>query len=100
MRDYIERETVLKIIGEPGPFDYEGKRIRFEVSTVPGRVIPKKAKLKRKRSRWIDGYLDDMPVQICERCGTFFPLAYTGGGHKYCPACGARMDLGGENDGK
>lgn len=100
MRDYIERETVLKIIGEPGPFDFEGKRIRFEVATVPGMVIKKKIKLRRKCSRWLDGYLGDLPIQICERCKTFFPLAYTGGGHKYCPACGARMNLGGGDDGK
>lgn len=31
------------------------------------------------------------PVQVCSKCNTFFPLAYTGGGHKFCPACGRRM---------
>ena len=32
-----------------------------------------------------------LPVQVCDQCNTFFPLAYTGGGHRFCPNCGARM---------
>ena len=40
---------------------------------------------------WIDIMVGDMPAQACDRCNTFYPLAYTGGGHKYCPNCGAKM---------
>ena len=49
-----------------------------------------------KTGRWIDIMVGDMPAQACDRCNTFYPLAYTGGGHKYCPNCGAKM----ESDGK
>jgi len=33
-----------------------------------------------------------MPAQACDQCNTFYPLAYTGGWHKYCPNCGAEME--------
>ena len=48
-----------------------------------------------KIGHWIDIMVGDMPAQACDRCNTFYPLAYTGGGHKYCPNCGAKM--GSEN---
>ena len=41
---------------------------------------------------WIDIMVGDMPAQACDQCNTFYPLAYTGGGHKYCPNCGAEME--------
>ena len=44
-----------------------------------------------KTGHWIDIMVGDMPAQACDRCNTFYPLAYTGGGHKYCPNCGAKM---------
>ena len=44
-----------------------------------------------KTGHWIDIMVGDMPAQACDQCNTFYPLAYTGGGHKYCPNCGARM---------
>ena len=45
-----------------------------------------------KTGHWIDIMVGDMPAQACDRCNTFYPLAYTGGGHKYCPNCGAKME--------
>lgn len=58
------------------------------------------AKQERKTGRWIDAVIPNdnggLPVQVCDQCNTFFPLAYTGGGHRYCPNCGAYM--GGEQD--
>lgn len=45
-----------------------------------------------KHGKWFDAMVGEMPVQVCDQCRTFFPLAYTGGGHHYCPNCGARMD--------
>ena len=46
----------------------------------------------QKTGRWIDIMVGDMPAQACDQCNTFYPLAYTGGGHKYCPNCGAKME--------
>lgn len=41
--------------------------------------------------RWIDIMVGDMPAQACDKCNVFYPLAYTGGGHKFCPNCGCKM---------
>ncbi len=53
-----------------------------------------------KRGKWIDAVIPndngDLLVQVCDQCNTFFPLAYTGGGHHFCPNCGADMK-GGKN---
>lgn len=46
-----------------------------------------------KHGRWVDAMVGELPVQVCDQCNTFFPLAYTGGGHHYCPNCGAKMDM-------
>ncbi len=52
---------------------------------------------ERKTGRWIDAVLPNdnggLPVQVCDQCNTFFPLAYTGGGHRFCPHCGAKMEV-------
>ena len=50
----------------------------------------------RPQGEWIDAEMplesgDTMPIQVCNLCKTFYPLAYTGGGHRFCPNCGARM---------
>ena len=51
--------------------------------------------IEPRRGKWIDAILPNdnggLPVQVCDQCNTFFPLAYTGGGHRFCPACGADM---------
>lgn len=44
-----------------------------------------------KTGKWIDIMVGDMPAQACDQCNTFYPLAYTGGGHNFCPNCGAKM---------
>jgi len=44
-----------------------------------------------KIGHWIDIMVGDMPAQACDQCNTFYPLSYTGGGHNYCPSCGAKM---------
>ena len=50
---------------------------------------------ERKKGKWIDAVLPNdsggLQVQVCNQCNTFFPLAYTGGGHNFCPNCGADM---------
>ena len=48
------------------------------------------------QGEWIDAEIPlecggSMPIQVCNLCKTFYPLAYTGGGHRFCPNCGARM---------
>ena len=53
-------------------------------------------KADRPQGEWIDAEIplesgDTMPIQVCNLCKTFYPLAYTGGGHRFCPNCGARM---------
>ena len=54
-----------------------------------------------KSGKWIDAVIPNdnggLLVQVCDQCNTFFPLAYTGGGHHFCPNCGA--DMRGEQDG-
>ena len=50
----------------------------------------------RPQGEWVDAEIplesgDTMPIQVCNLCKTFYPLAYTGGGHRFCPNCGARM---------
>ena len=50
----------------------------------------------RPQGEWIDAEIplesgDTMPIQVCNLCKTFYPLVYTGGGHRFCPNCGARM---------
>lgn len=51
--------------------------------------------IEPRKGKWIDAILPNdnggLPVQVCDQCNTFFPLAYTGGGHRFCPACGADM---------
>ena len=60
------------------------------------------AQPERKKGKWIDAVLQNdnsgLPVQVCDQCNTFFPLAYTGGGHHFCPNCGADM-RGSEQEG-
>lgn len=51
---------------------------------------------ERPKGKWIDAMAGEMPIQACDQCNTFFPLAYTGGGHNFCPNCGA--DMRGEDE--
>ena len=50
----------------------------------------------KPQGEWIDAEIPlesggSMPIQACNLCKTFYPLAYTGGGHRFCPNCGARL---------
>lgn len=50
----------------------------------------------RPQGEWIDAEIPlesggSMPIQACNLCKTFYPLAHTGGGHRFCPNCGAQM---------
>ena len=65
------------------------RECQYEIQHMPS------AQPERKKGRWIDAVLPNdsggLQVQVCDQCNTFFPLAYTGGGHKFCPNCGADM---------
>ena len=57
----------------------------------------------RPKGEWVDAEIplesgDTMPIQVCNLCKTFYPLAYTGGGHRFCPNCGSRMSKGADNE--
>ena len=59
-------------------------------------MLSEKARADRPQGEWIDAEIPlesggSMPIQACNLCKTFYPLAYTGGGHRFCPSCGARM---------
>jgi NADH pyrophosphatase NudC (nudix superfamily) len=64
-----------------------------ELATEAMSVIPS---ADRPQGEWVDAEIplesgDTMPIQVCNLCKTFYPLAYTGGGHRFCPNCGAKM---------
>ena len=60
------------------------------------KVLKKESSADRPQGEWIDAEIPlesggSMPIQACNLCKTFYPLAYTGGGQRFCPNCGARM---------
>ena len=67
------------------------KEMRIALKNMPS------AESERKTGKWTDAVLPNdnggLPVQVCDQCNTFFPLAYTGGGHRFCPSCGAKMEV-------
>lgn len=88
--DLISRKAVLDALGEPHPMDYNAcsvVRLVKDIPTIDAAPV--------KHGKWFDAMVGELPVQVCDQCNTFFPLAYTGGGHHYCPNCGAKMDLEG-----
>ena len=66
----------------------ENGYVVFGIKDISGVTV---AENTPKMGRWVDIMVGDMPAQVCDQCNTFYPLAYTGGGHKYCPNCGAKM---------
>ena len=63
-----------------------------------------KSDADRPQGEWVDAEIplesgDTMPIQVCNLCKTFYPLAYTGGGHRFCPNCGADMRKDGDGNG-
>ena len=93
MGDSISRQWLMECVNEGWiKFDTEKDENRF-IHLV--RDIAPSAQPERIRGRWIDAVIPNdnggLPVQVCDQCNTFFPLAYTGGGHRFCPNCGADM---------
>ena len=86
MNDLIRREDAIKALYK---YSFVSKDIiEREINAIPS--------ADRPRGEWIDAEIPlesggSMPIQACNLCKTFYPLAYTGGGHRFCPNCGAKM---------
>ena len=93
MSDLIKREDAIKALYK---YSFVSKDvIEREINAIPS--------ADRPQGKWIDAEIPlesggSMPIQVCNLCKTFYPLAYTGGGHRFCPNCGARMK--GADDGR
>ena len=94
MSDLIKREDAIKALYK---YSFVSKDvIEREINAIPS--------ADRPQGEWVDAEIplesgDTLPIQVCNLCKTFYPLAYTGGGHRFCPNCGARM-LKGVDDGR
>lgn len=80
--DMVSRDAMWDVLQKL--YGTEGELVEELMSLPPVLPMP-------KMGRWIDIMVGDVPAQACDQCNTFYPLAYTGGGHKYCPNCGAKM---------
>ena len=96
MSDLIERDRVIAVI-DRCRHRLQGQGSTYEIMLDMMKAIPS----ARPKGEWVDAEIplesgDTMPIQVCNLCKTFYPLAYTGGGHRFCPNCGAKMK--GEDD--
>ena len=92
--DLIKREDAIKAIDEL-PNAYNGWSDAYDKAYIIG-TLEEVPSADRPQGEWIDAEIPlesggSMPIQACNLCKTFYPLAYTGGGHRFCPNCGARM---------
>ena len=91
MEEWINKSDVVKAFEDVLDCDF------FHVSEeTPRERIEAIPSADRPQGEWIDAEIPSesggaMPIQACSLCKTFYPLAYTGGGHRFCPNCGARM---------
>ncbi|MBQ1293967.1 MAG: hypothetical protein IIY21_07995 [Clostridiales bacterium] len=90
MSDLIRREDALKELrlDHKDVIYIDKKECARRIKAIPS--------ADRPRGEWIDAEIPlecggTMPIQVCNLCKTFYPLAYTGGGHRFCPNCGAKM---------
>lgn len=93
MTDLIKREDAIKAINKA--LDRETLLNRLVRKVVLNAIISVPS-ADRPQGEWIDAEIPlesggSMPIQACNLCKTFYPLAYTGGGHRFCPNCGAQM---------
>ena len=102
MSDLIKRSDAIKALRLEYPMMPMFKSLREEwaIKTEGFRkaeeVIMSIPSADRPQGKWIDAEIPlesggTLPIQACNLCKTFYPLAYTGGGHRFCPNCGARM---------
>ena len=91
MEEWIKKSDVVKAFEDVLDCDF------FHVSEeTPRERIEAIPSADRPQGEWLDYEIPSedggaMPIQVCSLCKTFYPLAYTGGGHRFCPNCGAKM---------
>ena len=99
MSDLIKREDAIEAIGadidEIDAFNPSAGIMKACIRRAIWKVMGVSS-ADRPQGEWIDAEIPlesggSMPIQACNLCKTFYPLAYTGGGHRFCPNCGARM---------
>ena len=76
--------------------DVAGCNLIFEAADTIEALSAKGRAADRPTGEWVDAEIPiesgrAMPIQVCNLCNTFYPLAHTGGGYHFCPNCGARM---------
>jgi hypothetical protein len=85
--------NVLKWL-PPDPCGREEKEFPFETDICVSMLmeIEEAPTIEpRPKGRWIDAIVaDTLPVIVCDKCNTFFPLAF-GASHNFCPNCGTDM---------
>ena len=114
MSDLIYREDAIKAVEECLKLLARPRyTVKTAIEAIPSVEIPhsddwekysdklwknayERGKADRPQGEWIDAEIPlesggSMPIQACNLCKTFYPLAYTGGGHRFCPNCGAEM---------
>ena len=81
---------------QPEPSQVAADIARIVENGQDMRVI---AQPERIKGHWIDAVIPNdsggLPVIVCDKCNTFFPLQF-GDGHNFCPNCGADMREGGQ----
>lgn len=87
--DLIKREDAIKATDECFA-------LLARLRVTARQALEKVPSADRPQGEWIDAEIPlegggAMPIQACNLCKTFYPLAYTGGGHRFCPNCGAKM---------
>ena len=98
--DLIKREDAIRIMA--CEMYAEAQAQGYDVDSLEDFMPEAKAWMNdapsadRPQGEWIDAEIPlesggTLPIQVCNLCKTFYPLAYTGGGHRFCPNCGARM---------
>ena len=87
MSDLIERSEALKQLrlNHKDVVYIDKKECARRIEAIPS---------ARPRGEWIDAEIPlesggSMPIQVCNLCKTFYPLAHTGGGYHFCPNCGS-----------
>lgn len=92
MADLIDRQAAIEAIKTWGLIDglSEGQAIEI---LADKEKLPS-AQPERIKGHWIDAVIPNdsggLPVIVCDKCNTFFPLQF-GDGHNFCPNCGAEM---------
>lgn len=107
MSDYISREAAIAYIreqseemgkafealgGESGIYADAYNDLAEEFHRIPAANVE-----PVRRGKWLDCEAHN-DIEQCSECGMIFsyPSYY---GYKFCPNCGAKMDLEDENDG-